>query len=207
MVTEKKAPGPVKRELYVEEGGDRNPSLASECRKAFSLLFDKAGVLQKPRVIACGGRGLAYKAFCSAAKSPDAAWLLVDSEEVPEGQSPWDHVKARKGDGWERPVGVSDEQLQLMTVCMETWLLADASALTEVFGSKLDTRKLPAAAALESCSKQQVYQALSAATKPTPAGGYGKGKHSFKVLARVAPEELRKLSWGRRFLEAMGATK
>lgn len=37
-----------KRELYVEGGGDKNPSLASECRRAFSKLFEKAGVTHKP---------------------------------------------------------------------------------------------------------------------------------------------------------------
>ncbi|AUX29555.1 MULTISPECIES: DUF4276 family protein [Sorangium] len=196
------------RELYVEGGGDRNPSLASECRRAFSKLFERAGVTQRPRVIACGGRGLAYKQFCDAHASSEAdTWLLVDAEEVPKAQSPWDHVKARTGDGWDRPANASDDQLHLMTVCMETWLAADVAAMKDVFGPKLDDSKLPALDRLENMDKKAIYEALAAAAKPTKAGAYAKGSHSFKVLERVSPEAIRKLSWGKRFLDAMGATK
>ncbi len=51
---------PGKRELYVEGGGDKKPSLASECRRAFSKLFERDDITNKPRVIACGGRQRAY---------------------------------------------------------------------------------------------------------------------------------------------------
>ena len=200
-----------KRELYVEGGGDNNPSLASECRRAFSKLFEKAGVPHKPRVIACGGRQRAYDQFCDAQGSGDAeVWLLVDAEELPSlgsNDPPWDHVKNRQGDGWNRPANASDDQLQLMTVCMETWLIADLAALKQVFGPKFDDSKLPAMAQLENTPKQAIYKALEAATKPTKAGAYGKGAHSFQILANVLPAALRKLPWGKRFLDAMEATK
>lgn len=116
-------------------------------------------------------------------------------------------MKARKGDGWERPAGATDEQLHFMHVCMETWLVADPDALTRVLGSKFDKSKLPAFASLEGSNKQKLYDALSAAAKPTPSGDYGKGDHSFRVLAEVAPASLRPLTWGKRFLDAMGATR
>ena len=197
-----------KRELYVEGGGDKNPSLASECRRAFSKLFEHAGVAQKPRVIVCGGRGLAYQQFCDAHASAEAdVWLLVDAEELPRAQSPWDHVKARPGDGWDRPAKASDDQLHLMTVCMETWLVADVPAMKQVFGPKLNDSKLPAIDRLESTDKKSIFTMIEAATKPTKAGAYGKSSHSFKVLEKVSPEAIRKLSWGNRFLDAMGATK
>jgi Domain of unknown function (DUF4276) len=199
-----------KRELYVEGGGDGNPSLASECRKAFSKLFEQAGIAQKPRVIACGGRKRAYDQFCDALAGDAEAWLLVDAEELPAlgpSPSPWDHVKARKDDGWERPGNASDDQLHFMTACMETWLLADHAALKAVFGPKLDASKLPALAQLEATDKRAISSALKAATKPTKAGAYSKGSHSFKTLAKVSPGSLRALSWGKRFFDAMGATK
>lgn len=198
------------RELYVEGGGDKNPSLASECRKAFSKLFEKAGIAQRPKVIACGGRQRAYQQFCTAhAEAKAAVWLLVDAEEpVAAGPpfDPWTHVSQRKGDGWKRPSGVTDDQLHFMNVVMETWLLADRASLKAVFGPKLDEAKLPSeGAALENRGKPAVYADLAAATKPTPSREYGKGPHSFKVLAAVSPVKLGALSCAQRFLDAMGA--
>jgi len=199
-----------KRVLFVEGGGDQNPSLASECRRAFSMLFERAGVKRRPKVVACGGRKRAFDQFCVAlAEAKDDVWLLVDAEEPVAGASfdPWAHVKARPGDGWERPGAATDEQLHLMTVTMETWLVADRAALTAVFGSKLDASKLPAeGAALETKTKAAINTALQQATKPTKAGPYGKGAHSFKVLAQVSPDKLRALAWGQRLLDAMGAS-
>jgi hypothetical protein len=124
-----------------------------------------------------------------------------------KGTSPWDHVKARKGDGWDRPPGATDEQLHFMHVCMETWLIADPDALAKVFGSKFEKSKLPAIATLEKSNKQKLYESLSAASKATPSGRYGKGDHSFRVLGEVAPQRLRQLTWAKRFLDAMGAVK
>lgn len=201
---------PPERQLYVEGGGDNNSSLASECRRAFSKLFERAGVTQRPRVIACGGRKAAYDQFCMAHEDANAEiWLLVDAEDLPAPVppfDPWAHVMNRPGDGWARPPHATDEQLQFMSVVMETWLLADRAALKKVFGPKLDESKLPPeGASLETRRKRAVYAALATATKPTPAGRYGKGAHSFKVLAEVSPAKLRALPWAERFLKEMGA--
>lgn len=198
---------PPARELYVEGGGDRNPALASECRRAFSKLFERAGITQRPRVIVCGGRKNAYNQFCVAhANGRAQTWLLVDAEApvTSPPHDPWDHVKTRQGDGWERPEGASEDQLHLMSICMETWLLADHNALKTIFGPKLDTSRLPPEGpALERLSKKAVYDALAAATRPTPAGCYGKGPHSFKILAELSPRKLRSLPWAERFLSAL----
>jgi hypothetical protein len=64
----------VKRQLHVEGGGDSKSSfLASECRKAFSKLLEKAGVTNKPRVIVTED------------------WLLVDAEDVVSSGPPSTH--------------------------------------------------------------------------------------------------------------------
>jgi len=199
------------RKLFVEGGGDRNPSLASECRKAFSRLFEKAGVAHKPRVIACGGRRRAYDQFTDAIEHGEKdVWLLVDAEEIPSvgtDESPWDHVKTRQGDGWTRPGNADDDQLHFMSVCMETWLIADPSALKEVFGPKLDESRIPAPAQLETTDKSMIYKALDTAVRPTKAGMYSKGSHSFRILEKVSPQAIRELSWGRRFLDAMKSSQ
>jgi hypothetical protein len=200
------APKTRPRELYVEGGGDKNPSLASECRKAFSKLFEKAGIAQRPKVIACGGRQAAYERFCIAFRTNEAdVWLLVDAEEVPApGASSWAHVKARVGDGWAQPGGATDDHLHLMSVTMETWLVADPDALAKTFGSKFDRSKLPPAGpALEQQTKADINAALAAAAKPTASGAYAKGAHSFKTLGEVEPAKLGALPAAARLLLAL----
>ena len=199
---------PRRYELYVEGGGDHNPDLASECRKAFSKLFEKAGVTRKPRVIVCGGRKIAYDQFCLAMQEGASdAWLLVDAEDVVSSGppfNPWSHVRTRQGDGWVRPNGATDDQLHFMAVCMETWLLSDREALKATFGPKLDVSKLPDVNTLLECvEKVKVYGALAKATEPTPSETYKKGAHSFKALAEVKFANLRILSWAARFLDEM----
>ena len=90
---------------------------------------------------------------------------------------------------------------------METWLVADRAALAKIFGPKLNEAKLPPEGkSLETKTKASIFSALKTSTKHTPAGEYGKGAHSFKVLAEVSPDKLREVSWAARFLVEMGAT-
>lgn len=213
---------PRKHKIYMEGGGDHNPALLSEFKRAMSKLLKAAGVQRPPKVIPCGGRAATYRDFCNAVTRGDEdAWLLVDAEEVPrespsieedetskqkpvEGGDPWSHVLTREGDGWERPPGVTDDQLHLMTVTMETWLLSDPEALAKVFGPKLKRKPLPSpGAALEQLPKHTVNDALAKATRDTPSGPYGKGKHSCKVLARLDPSGLEVMPWARRFLDSV----
>lgn len=201
---------PKKRIVCVEGGGDKNPSLASECRRAFSNLFTRAGITKKPRVIACGGRKAAYAEFCRwLGEEGVEVWLLVDAESAVASDPPfrpWEHIKSRLEDSWDRPPGAEDSHLHLMNICMETWLLADHEALVAVFGPKLETMKLPSeGSSLERVSKKNLDEKLQSATKPTPSERYDKGSHSFRALAKVDPEKLRALPWAKRFLEALNA--
>ncbi len=56
--------------------------------------------------------------------------LLVDSEgPVQVTTPPWEYVKSRRQDAWEKPKGASDEQRHLMVACMEAWFFAERKAL------------------------------------------------------------------------------
>ena len=183
-----------KRHIFVEGGGD-NDTLRTQCRRGFTKLLEKAGFAGKmPRINACGGRHMAYERFCTAlngANRGDVTILLVDAEAPVTARSPWDHVKGRPGDGWERPKDASDEDLHFMVECMENWFLADKDALAEFFGRGFRRKSLPANPDVEEISKLDVYGGLKKATGLTTKGAYGKGAHSFTILALVDPAKVR----------------
>lgn len=193
--------------LFVEGGGE-NDSLLRECRAAFSRMMKSAGIENRPRVVACGARWNAFDRFRHSIQEGAAgrSILLVDSEgpvDSPERTNPWDHVRAREGDGWEKPAGATDEDLHFMVQCMETWFLADKGALREFYGQGFNEAKLPRKSDIESVPKAEVYSALSRSTeKAKTKGEYGKGAHSFKILAKLKPDEIEKVCpWAQRFFE------
>lgn len=182
----------MKVKLYIEGGGDRS-SLHIKCRKGFRELLERAGLNRMPSTKACGSRNAAYgdfKTALSTAAADEYPVLLVDSE-APVSQSPWQHLQSR--DGWERPAGVEDDQVQLMVQCMETWCVADREALREFFGACLREGVLPALENLEARTKESVQEALVNATRDCGHDkGYEKGKRSFELLGQLDPAELRK---------------
>lgn len=202
--------------LYVEGGGD-GKALQIECRQAFSEFLKKAGLAGKlPRISACGGRRSAYEDYCTAVKSGEAAVLLVDSEApiIAAHQSaedikdwlPWAHLKSRPGDGWENPKGGVDTDCHLMVEVMESWFMADREVLKDFFNQGFLENQLPAKTRpIESLTKSAVYDALSKATANCKTKApYGKGDHSFKILAQLDPQKVMEASpWAKRFVDQL----
>lgn len=198
--------------LYVEGGGD-TASLKTACREGFTTFLTKAGVVKRPRVVACGSRRDAYESFCTAVKTGEEAVLLVDSEEPvaaeyrqgePEAWQPWQHLKQRSGDGWDKPTDAADTDCHLMVQIMESWFLADRGTLKAFFGQGFKENQLPATGnTVESVAKTQVYESLAAATKDCKTKAqYGKGEHSFKLLALVDPAKVTSACpWAKRFVD------
>ena len=198
--------------LYVE-GGGHTAALKTACREGFTTFMTKAGLKNRPRVVACGTRRDAYDSFCTAITNGEDAMLLVDSEAPvsdahqrgePETWLPWAHLELRPGDGWEKPQGSDDNDCHFMVQIMENWFLTDRNALKRFFGNGFKENKLPAATrAVEKVTKDDVYRALEYATidcrtKTT----YGKGEHSFKLLAKIDPAKVVDASpWAQRFIE------
>lgn len=185
--------------IYIEGGGD-SKELHVRCRTGFGKLLKKAGFTGRmPAIVACGGRESAYDNFKTAAASNQDAYpmLLVDSEdrvsnpdEIPDSTAAWDHLKSR--DNWDRPASVAEDQAQLMTTCMETWILADRKGLEAVFGSNLRTNALLPLDGLEARARDEIQESLKDATQDCGRErAYRKGRRSFQVLARLDPETLK----------------
>jgi len=177
--------------VYVEGGGD-SKDLRSRCRKGFSKLFEKAGLRGRmPRVVACGSRNDTFGSFRVAStdlgKGDFVPILLVDAEAAVTG-GPWDHL--RRQDGWEKPPQATTDQAHLMVQLMESWFLADASALREYFGDGFRDSALPRRPDVESIAKAEVLTALANASRGTTKGSYSKGQHSFQILELVDPDTL-----------------
>lgn len=179
--------------VYVEGGGD-NKATQTRCRQGFSEFFRKAGLEgHMPGIVAGGGRQQAFDLFRKALKNADSdkfVVLLVDAEDsVAEGNGVWNHLECREG--WDRPPGADEENSHLMVQCMESWFLADKEVLAAFFGGELKTNALPANASIEEISKQDVLQGLKNATRECEKKGkYGKGRHSFEILALLDPERV-----------------
>lgn len=179
--------------IYVEGGGE-SKELRVRCRKGFSELINKLGFDGRmPKIVACGGRSKTYDMFnnsITSAESDEFPILLVDSEDQIES-GPWDHLKAR--DNWDRPVGAEDDQVQMMTTCMETWIMADHETLQEFFGPCLREATLIPVNDLEKRSRQELLDALKSATNDCgKKRGYDKGRCSFQILEKLNPRLLEK---------------
>ena len=191
----------MKVKVYVEGGGDSREQHI-RCREGFRKLMEKAGFIgAMPGFVAGGGREQTFDRFkhaCTATRQNEYPVLLVDSEDPlevqgdslgPESPVPWAHLKKR--DGWTRPPHANHDQAQLMTTCMETWILADRDALVRFFGQHLDRNALLPLDKLEIRSRHKVQESLQKATARCGKGrGYKKGDRSFKVLAELEPDKL-----------------
>ncbi len=180
------------RAIFLIEGGGDSKELHTRCREGFRKLLEQCGFAGRmPRLVACGGRSATYDDFVHAherLKSGDFIALLVDSEDpVVDIETPWAHLSER--DGWTRPQGAENEQVLLMTTCMETWIVGDRNTLRAHYGSRLQESALPALVGLESRPRDVVQNSLDRATRNC-SNAYQKGKRSFKILGELTPETL-----------------
>ncbi|MDO9323408.1 MAG: DUF4276 family protein [Methanoregula sp.] len=185
----------MKVNLYVEGGGDGRV-LRGRCKEGFSKLLKKCFPDHMPKIIAGGSRNRTFEMFETALSEGDPSTcpiLLVDSEDPvigtnfsPDTSLAWDHLIGR--DRWIRPIGSSNKQAQLMTTCMETWIMADHEAIISFFGSKTRRNALLPLHNLEGRNRHEVQETLEHATEDCGRDkAYKKGKRSFQVLAELNP--------------------
>ncbi len=179
--------------IYLEGGGDSREERA-RCREGFRKLLEKCGFIDRmPRLKACGGRETAFDDFKTAHEvkaKGDFVAMLIDSEDpIAEIEKTWEHLRKRKGDGWKKPRGASDDQILFMTTCMETWIVCDRTALQAHYGQGFQESALPALVDLETRHRRAILVALVKATSKC-ANAYRKGQRSFTVLAELDPATL-----------------
>jgi hypothetical protein len=176
--------------IYVEGGGETN-FLKTRCREGFQKLFQKCGFNRMPKLVACGSRSNAFHRFCTAHQGNDVAILLVDSEDPMEDiDATWAHLKTR--DNWDKPAGADNDQVLMMTTCMESWIVADRDSIRSHYGSELNENQLPSTTDLEAKGRAVIQDSLVTATQNC-SNNYEKGKRSFQVLAVLVPETLSSL--------------
>ena len=178
--------------IYLEGGGDSKAGKI-KCQQGFRMLLEKCGLKRRmPRLVACGPRDNTYDNFTIAhAKATTAGYvaLLVDSEApVADINATWQHLQ--RWDGWPKPPGADDEQVLLMTTCMETWIAADRATLSAYYGQHLQTSALPPVVNLENRNRHDVQGRLEHATQNC-SQPYAKGPKSFEVLGKLNPDTLR----------------
>lgn len=183
----------VKAHLYIEGGGD-SKELRSRCREGFTKLLKKCGFTDRmPRVTACGPRNDTFDDFKIAHKQAHpgnfiAMW--IDSEDpLQDINAAWGHLKARIGDGWQRPDSAIDDQVLFMTTCMETLIAADRPTLKQHYGHELAETALLPLLDLENRDRKAILDSLTHATRKT-SKPYSKGQRSFELLAKLNPDTL-----------------
>ncbi len=180
--------------IYLEGGGD-SKELRTRCREGFRKLFENCGFKGRmPHLIACGGRDQVYEDFttaCEIKSNTEYVAMLIDSEDLLNNlEAVWEHLKER--DGWDKPEGVDNSQVLLMTTCMETWIIADREAMSKHYGKKLQDSALPSTQNLEQRSRHEIQDKLVHATRNC-TNTYAKGRRSFEILAKLSPDELERL--------------
>lgn len=182
----------VKVKLYVEGGGGKR-ALKRACRRGFRIFVERAGLKgSMPEIVACGSRRSAYDNFVTKhrhkASKNENALLLVDAEDPVTKPDPWQHLKDR--DGWNRPEDAKDDQCHLMVQAMESWFLADRTALEEYYGQGFQANALPRNPEIEEVPKKVAQDGIRRATRNTTKGPYDKGSHSFEILAKIDPTKV-----------------
>jgi len=180
--------------IYVEGGGNEAQTKAFLRQSFRNFLKDLVVIARNRRVKfqikACGPRHQTFNDFVNALKThPDSFnVLLVDSEDR-VSTSPWQHLQQR--DGWN--VGqLNDEHCHLMVQMMESWMVADVSALRQFYGKEFNDNALPKNPNVEQIEKKTLLSALKDATRNTSKGEYHKTRHGFKILEQLEAAKIRR---------------
>lgn len=181
--------------IYVEGGGGKDSK--DQLRQAFSRFLTDPRVAARERntrwrVVLCGSREDAYRAFQRHLNNPalpeGPVFLLVDADRPVSGPVR-EHLSAGET-RWNLSFA-SERQCHLMVEVMESWFLADPSALEAFYGRGFAANQIPHRTDVEEIPKSQVYDSLERATRNTRKGRYDKADHAPQILKNLDPAAVR----------------
>lgn len=169
---------------------------AEAFRRGWQTFFNKAGVNGRILEIAVGGgqeeafalfeNQLAF--YDQQQNTEPKPLLLVDSEEpVAPGHTVWQHLQTRRQNIFQRPANADDQSAYMMVQAMETWFMADPTALQCFFGVSFDSSVFENSPALESILKGDALDKLRQSSRGCRPR-YRKGKVSYDLLAQISPD-------------------
>lgn len=170
--------------IYMEGAGDRAEGTAV-LRQGMNKFLEKLKNAAQAKswrwkLVPCGSRGDAFRAFRHALRDPDypTAVLLVDSEGDVQSD-PCTHLSSR--DGWEMNA-IRSNVVHLMVQSMETWIVADVAALSKYYRRNFRASALPRTQNLETISKARIMASLTEAIKETNKPRYSKIRDASNLL-------------------------
>ena len=193
--------------IYMEGGGEGNATKAA-LRQGMDTFLQplKEAARDKAlgwKLVCCGSRNEAFQRFQNAVNSGDDVVnvLLVDAEG-PVKNPARRHLQDR--DEWDLSFTCEDT-VHLMVQTMETWIVADAAALTSYYGQDFRANKLPKTTNLETVPKTTVERSLIEATERTQKGRYHKIRHASDLLKLIDVDSVKaRCAHCRRLFDELG---
>ena len=184
-------------EIYMEGGGTGKG--AADLRRGINEFLGELNAAVRSKgwhwnLVLCGSRHEAYDTFNRArdrARESEIIVLLVDAEAPVKASTTVEHLQTQE-DGLDF-TGVPVEHVHLMVTTMETWIIADRTALKKYYGQGFHEKSLPLHENLEEVSKKAVADALDRATTKTKTKGrYHKIRHASQLFELIDPGEVRR---------------
>lgn len=172
------------------EGGGSTEATQSRQRRGLSEYIAKVNPrLSRLRINASGGREQTFDDFklaLSNCRAGETVVLLVDSETPVTAATGVEHLRAN--DNWRFP-NIENHCVFLMVQSMESWFLADRSALQTFYDGGFLPKSLPGSpSSVETIRKEDVASRLKAATIRTKTKGeYQKIEHGCALLGLIDP--------------------
>lgn len=143
----------------------------------------------KFRPIAGGGNAISDYAKAVLNHSDSINVLLIDSDHLDDGTL-IEKLRNNRRDWPFHSGSIEEENVHFMVQVMESWFLADRTALRSYFGSSFLERRLPQNPDIEAIPKDDVLNGLRNSSRPTTKGTYHKTKHAPDLLARIDPTKV-----------------